>query len=105
VIPVGSGARRKMIMPEASRAYQTKVRLWALQARQRRPQWPLDKQYAITLRVYFPDARRRDLDNVAKQVLDCLNDVIWHDDVQVVEIHASKAIDRDRPRIEVEVRA
>ena len=35
-------------------------------------------------------AVKPDLDNLVKSVLDALNDVAWHDDAQIVELHVSK---------------
>ena len=31
-----------------------------------------------------------DLDNLVKAVLDALNDLAWHDDAQIIELHVSK---------------
>lgn len=64
------------------------------------PGWPLDARYSMTARVYFGDARRRDIDNAIKLGADALNGVAYADDSQVVELHAFKHIDRARPRVE-----
>jgi crossover junction endodeoxyribonuclease RusA len=45
--------------------------------------WPLDRRYTVAITVTFQDARRRDIDNVAKTVLDGLNGHAWQDDSQV----------------------
>ena len=45
---------------------------------------------------------RPDLDNVIKIVLDALNGHAWHDDGQVIEIHACKKYD-EIPRLEIEI--
>ena len=57
----------------------------------------------LTVACYFPDARRRDADNVLKAVQDALNGFVYVDDSQVVSATVTKAIDRERPRTEVEV--
>jgi crossover junction endodeoxyribonuclease RusA len=44
---------------------------------------PLEGAVSVTLRLWFPDRRRRDLDNVAKSVLDGLNGVAYADDSQI----------------------
>lgn len=62
-----------------------------------------DGIWSATLRIYFADLRRRDLDNVIKSVLDALNDVAYADDAQVHEIHAYRELDRENPRVEVEL--
>jgi len=89
--------------PSATRGYETTLRAYALQA-VRAGGWPLATKApcAVWLHVYFPDLRRRDLDNTAK-VLDGANGVVWHDDSQVAEWHVYKRLDRKRPRLEVAV--
>ena len=58
----------------------------------------------LTVACYFPDARRRDADNVLKAVMDGLNGVAYDDDSRVVKATVTKAIDREQPRTEVTVR-
>lgn len=60
---------------------------------------------SVTLRIFWPDRRRRDLDNGVKSVLDGLNGVAFADDSQVAELHVFRGLDRARPRVEVELRA
>lgn len=59
----------------------------------------------VTLSVscYFPDARRRDGDNVLKSVQDALRWFIYADDCQVRQATVTTQIDRDNPRTEVTV--
>jgi Holliday junction resolvase RusA-like endonuclease len=57
----------------------------------------------VTVSCYFPDARRRDADNVLKSALDGMIDVVYADDCQVQTATVTKAIDRERPRTEVTV--
>ena len=57
----------------------------------------------VTVSCYFPDARRRDGDNVLKSALDGMIDVVYADDCQVQTATVTKAIDRERPRTEIEV--
>lgn len=45
----------------------------------------IDMQAGIVL-----PAKKPDIDNLTKSVLDALNGVAWHDDAQIVEIKASK---------------
>lgn len=65
--------------------------------------WPQNGKYSVKVEAYFKDARRRDIDNVAKSVLDGLNGILWADDNQVAELNATKTIDRDNPRTVVTV--
>lgn len=55
--------------------------------------------------VYFKD-RRRDLDNALKALLDALGDgVCYANDRQVARIDIRRAIDKDNPRVEIEITA
>ena len=45
-----------------------------------------------------------DVDNLAKQVLDALNGVLWQDDAQVVDLHERK-IYAEHPSIIIQVRS
>lgn len=50
-----------------------------------------------------PDRARKDLDNIIKAVLDGGNHVLWKDDRQVCELHATKAYGA-APYLRVEVK-
>lgn len=56
----------------------------------------------VRINVYRP-AKRRDLDNCLKVVLDALQGVVYENDSQVVEIIACRFDDKQNPRVEVEV--
>lgn len=51
-----------------------------------RSAWRKGDDYAVAITVTWPDARRRDVDNAAKQVLDALIGAAWDDDAQVVSL-------------------
>lgn len=63
---------------------------------------PRSGPVALTVHVYRP-AKRGDLDNSLKALLDSLKGWAYKDDAQVVEIHAFRHDDKGNPRIEVEV--
>ena len=46
---------------------------------------------------------KRDLDNLAKLVLDALSGLVWQDDCRVWTLNLSRDIDRDNPRTEVTI--
>lgn len=97
------GARR--FTPPKQRAYQANVRMHALAARPRGPWLPSKaSRYRVDVEAYLPDERRRDLDNVAKTILDALNGVLYLDDSQVVTLLVATHIDRAEPRVVVAVR-
>lgn len=52
---------------------------------------------------FFPDARRRDIDNYKKALYDALSGIIWQDDSQIWDETTRKVISRHNPRIEIEV--
>ena len=47
-------------------------------------------------------AKKPDIDNIIKSILDALNGVAYHDDTQVVAVFAEKYYS-DTPRVEVEI--
>jgi Holliday junction resolvase RusA-like endonuclease len=97
----GRGGR--FYTPSATRSYEATLRAYALQA-VRTSGWPLGTKQlvAVTLRAFFPDERRRDLDNAAK-CLDGANGIVWHDDCQICEWHVYRGQDHKNPRLEVTV--
>ena len=53
--------------------------------------WPKDARYSVKLAFQLPGGRAKDLDNLAKTVLDGLNGVAWDDDSQVDSMSLQKA--------------
>ncbi len=98
------GKRGHVYTPHRTSSYEQTVRVHALRAVassgwRREP----GARYAVTLGVYFPDEKRRDLDNACKAVLDGCNGTAFADDSEVHEVHMVRAVDRERPRVEVRV--
>ena len=86
------------------REFKDRVRLLtSLRVRAARWECGPDEMIALTLRAFIEDARVIDLDNICKSTIDCLKRVAFPDDRQVTELHATKAIDRARPRLEIEI--
>jgi Holliday junction resolvase RusA-like endonuclease len=86
------------------RGYQASVRMHALAARPRGPWLPTKaSRYRVDVEAYLPDERRRDLDNIAKTILDALNGVLYLDDSQITTLLVATHVDRERPRVEVRV--
>jgi crossover junction endodeoxyribonuclease RusA len=63
---------------------------------------PFSGEVAVTFTAYRP-RKSGDLDNLQKSLFDALKGFAWHDDKQIVEIHAYRSDDKLRPRVEVEV--
>jgi crossover junction endodeoxyribonuclease RusA len=63
---------------------------------------PTAESVCVTLRVFRP-AKRGDLDNTAKVLLDALRGYAYLDDKQIVELHSYRHDDKSAPRVEVSV--
>lgn len=60
---------------------------------------PFEHQVVVTIDFFNGNKRRRDLDNMAKLVLDALNKIAYADDYQVVELNLRKVFtDQDHAR-------
>ncbi len=98
----GKGGKR--FKAQETRRYQRFVGYAALAVRGAQvPAWPLDARYRMHVHAFFGDRRRRDIDNVSKQLMDALNGVLWDDDSQVDELFVKRHVDREEPRAEVTV--
>ena len=93
------GRRGLVYTPRQTRHYEEWVAFMALQARVKCARGPV----RVTLRFWFADERRRDLDNCAKAVLDALTGLAWDDDSQVHELHTERGVDRENPRTEITI--
>jgi hypothetical protein len=62
--------------------------------------------YAVGCRFFLARADGGDIDNLLGGVMDSLNKFAWPDDRRVVRVlRLEKALDRARPRVEVELHA
>jgi len=89
----------RAVTPPKTRTYERDVKLWVSKYA---PKKPLDGPLKITARFILKrpkkpkndlPAVRPDLDNYLKGLLDALNGLLWHDDAQIVEMHALKLYD------------
>lgn len=88
----------KVLISQEGRRFKTRCQMLA----QMQCSEPINVKVAVTATVYFGD-RRRDLDNVMKPLFDALEGVVYRNDRQIHEIHFRKALDRQNPRIEMEI--
>lgn len=101
---LGAGGRPIIVFstqPEA-RDFKSKVAIAALGAA-RAAGWTTpagDKRPLRVCIVFFRDARRGDLDNFAKSVMDGITQsgAVWRDDRYVVQADLEMRVDRERPR-------
>ena len=59
--------------------------------------------FNIEIKYFFPDKRRRDIDNFLKLIFDAATGLIWEDDSQIQSMMLSKYIDKDNPRVELTI--
>jgi Holliday junction resolvase RusA-like endonuclease/endogenous inhibitor of DNA gyrase (YacG/DUF329 family) len=87
----GRGSKTRAYTPEKTKSAEAQV---AWHFSRARPDWRADGQGHFGLMaVFFCESRqRRDVDNMIKLLLDGLNKVVWHDDVQVIEVSARKVV-------------
>ncbi len=64
---------------------------------------PFKSKCKMNIKLYFPDKRKRDLDNSLKAILDSFNMLIYEDDSQIVSLTVSKFFCKKKPRIEIKV--
>jgi Holliday junction resolvase RusA-like endonuclease len=64
---------------------------------------PVRGQVIVDVDFVRGDKRACDLDNLLKQIFDCANGIVWHDDSQVVALYAQKLFDKTKPRTELRV--
>ncbi len=88
--------RGRQILSREGRAFKDRTASLAIGAN------PLSGDVRVTLGVYRP-AKRGDLDNTMKAILDALRGVAYFDDKQVIAIDAERFDDKREPRVEVMV--
>lgn len=66
------------------------------------PYFQADTLVGVSLNVYRP-RKIGDIDNVVKLILDGMQDVVFPNDKQIIELHIYRHDDKDNPRVEVEV--
>ena len=72
-----------------------------------RSQWkgaPFAVPLTVEITFHFGTRRKHDIDNFTKLVLDALTGIVWKDDVLIEELRLQKGYDKERPRVELNVR-
>lgn len=96
--PLNNMYRGRRFLTEGAKAYHNTAYYTAKEA----GCTPLSGDLRVTLHIYRPQ-RSGDLDGAMKCLIDSLKNACWHDDRQIIEIHAYRHDDRDNPRVELEV--
>ena len=94
--------RGRLVISPAAIAYKGEVATRCIIAKVK--PLPLSANVRLTVR-WFRSKRMGDLDNRLKIIFDALNGYVYHDDAQIVEIHAYREDDKTRPRLELTVEA
>ncbi len=82
------GRSPRTLISEAGRHYREAVNTLVASMAPKR----LEGDLTVHVEAWFPDRRRRDLDNLLKSLLDSLTHAgVWQDDSQVVDLRISKA--------------
>ncbi|SFU81793.1 RusA family crossover junction endodeoxyribonuclease [Alicyclobacillus macrosporangiidus] len=101
-----SGRRMRVLTREAERFREEAAWLakaWAMQTGWSMPP-PRTKVY-LRLWYFWPDWRRADANNREKVLLDALEGVLYPDDRWVLVWEMDFDVDRERPRVEIEISA
>ena len=89
----------KVILSREGRAYKERAELLG----RAQCKGILDGPCEVWLKVYLP-SRRADHHNYTKALLDSLQDIAYENDRQVESLHTVRKMDRECPRIEIEIR-
>jgi crossover junction endodeoxyribonuclease RusA len=90
----------KTVISTEARDYKQQVGMMALAARVA----PFSGDVSVTIDLYRP-AKRGDLDNFAKVLLDSMQGHLFRNDNQVVDLHMRRHDDKKNPRVVIEVKA
>ena len=76
---------------------------WELKISAKGEKTPFDK-IKVTMEVFFPDNRNRDIDNLLKLTGDAIQESgVVKNDADIWEWNVKKNLDREKPRMEVEI--
>lgn len=91
-------------MTSQGRDYKTSLGAQAIHERQKQG-WALTtgKKIVMELRVFWPDRRRRDTDNIIKVIQDSFTGILYDDDRWVLPRIMDWDLDHESPRVEVKI--
>jgi crossover junction endodeoxyribonuclease RusA len=73
---------------------------------QAQKQWKgktLESSIFVDIKLFFRRGGKHDIDNYGKLLLDSLTGIVWEDDNQIEQMMVTKLIDKDNPRIEIDI--
>ena len=91
--------------PAPTKRYESSVAYRAALAARNQHWRKTSDQVVMRVAIFWPDKRRRDADNLLKSVQDGISKsgVIWDDDCQCLPQVVCIEVDRENPRVEVEM--
>lgn len=66
-------------------------------------QKPLTGDLKVKIKTYHDNKRKNDWDNFHKLSMDALTGIVYEDDSQIMSALVEKFIDKENPRIEIEI--
>lgn len=63
----------------------------------------IEGEIELTVRLYFGNKRKNDIDNFHKLSLDSMTGIVYRDDSQIIRMTVEKYYDKNNPRIEIEI--
>lgn len=96
--------RRMRVLSRSSLAFQAHAG-WLAKIWVQKERWhpPEGKKIIVRIWYYWPDRRRRDQDNPQKLLLDAMTGILWSDDRWALPRVIDYAVDREKPRVEIEL--
>lgn len=89
-------------LTSAGKKFKEYVRAAALFFVKTRSQYPIIGNVSVRIDFTFKD-NRRDVDNCIKPILDSISGICFANDRQIVEIMATKKIDKNNPNIRIQI--
>ena len=100
--PKTGGVRN--VKSRALREFEREAGKAATAAGAKRGSVPEGAALSLTLLMFVPDRRKRDIDNLCKASIDALKHALGFDDSRVAELHVYKRTDKGFPRCEAVLR-
>jgi len=82
--------RGRVVKDESVRNAEALIQTQAILAMSEAGLEPFDGPIALEVICFYDDRRRRDAHNVLGSLCDALEDIVYHDDNQIVDCHVSK---------------
>ena len=104
-VNIRKGDRNMRIRSQATKEYMIDTG-WLAKRWMVISKWKMsDREKKIIMRIwiFWPDNRRRDADNLIKLLQDSLTDILWQDDRQVLPRIMDFTVDKQNPRMEIEL--